>query len=147
VLPWFVRKAATFFFWALQVSGVEAVVAATSPFLGQVEALMLIRPFLSHVSNAELHQIMCSGFATIAGSVLVVYMNLEVNAEALLSSCVMSIPISLVVSKLRYPEEEEPFTAQYLVISEINRNEGVTFMHAFTNGEYCNVHDKWVSMC
>lgn len=135
ILAWFVRKSSSFFWWAMRISGVEAVVASTSPFLGTAEAAMLIRPFLPHITNAELHQIMCSGFATIAGSVLVAYINLGVNGQALVSSCVMSIPISLVVSKLRYPEEEEPFSAQYVVSSEVGRSDGINFMHAFTNGK------------
>ncbi|KAF8859969.1 H+/nucleoside cotransporter [Acephala macrosclerotiorum] len=132
VLPWFVKKSATLFNWALQVSGVEAVVASTSPFLGQGEAVMLIRPFIPYITNAELHQVMCSGFATIAGSVLVTYINLGINGHALISSCVMSIPASLVVSKLRYPEEDE--TSSYVVISDIRKHDGVNFVHAFTNG-------------
>ena len=64
---------------------------------------MLIRPFIAHLTQAEIHQIMCSGFATIAGSVLLAYISLGVNAQALISSCVMSIPASLAISKLRYP--------------------------------------------
>ncbi|KAF8439202.1 Na+ dependent nucleoside transporter C-terminus-domain-containing protein [Terfezia claveryi] len=55
----------------MKVSGAEAVVAAASPFIGQGESAMLIRPFIPHLTQAELHQVMCSGFATIAGSVLI----------------------------------------------------------------------------
>lgn len=74
ILQWFIGKFAVFFFWAMRVSGAEAVVAAASPFIGQGESAMLIRPFVAHLTMAEMHQVMCSGFATIAGSVLVVYM-------------------------------------------------------------------------
>lgn len=94
-LQWFVRKAAVFFFWSMRVSGAEAVVAAASPFIGQGESAMLIKPFVAHLTLAELHQVMTSGFATIAGSVLVAYIGLGVNGTALISSCVMSIPASL----------------------------------------------------
>ena len=52
----------------MRVSGGEAVVAAASPFIGQGESAMLIRPFVAHLTQAELHQVMCSGFATISGS-------------------------------------------------------------------------------
>ena len=51
----------------MRVSGGEAVVAAASPFIGQGESAMLIRPFVAHLTQAELHQVMCSGFATISG--------------------------------------------------------------------------------
>lgn len=53
---------------------------------------------------------MTSGFSTIAGSVLVAYMNLGVPPETLVTSSVMSIPASLAISKIRIPETEEPIT-------------------------------------
>lgn len=53
---------------------------------------------------------MTSGFSTIAGSVLVAYMNLGVPPETLVTSSVMSIPASIAISKLRIPETEEPVT-------------------------------------
>jgi CNT family concentrative nucleoside transporter len=57
----------------MHVSGAEAVVATASPFVGQGESAMLIKPYLLHLTSAELHQVMTSGFATIAGSVLAAY--------------------------------------------------------------------------
>ena len=74
LLQWFIGKFAVFFFWSMRVSGAEAVVASASPFIGQGESAMLIKPFVAHLTKAELHQVMTSGFATIAGSVLVAYM-------------------------------------------------------------------------
>lgn len=81
----------------MRVSGAEAVVAASAPFFGQGESVMLIRPFLVVLTRAELHQVMCSGFATIAGSVLVAYISLGVNGTALISSCLFfpNEPISV----------------------------------------------------
>lgn len=89
VLQWAIGKFAVFFFWSMRVSGAEAVVAAASPFIGQGESAMLIKPFVAHLTMAEIHQVMCSGFATIAGSVLVAYIGMGVNPQALVSSCVM----------------------------------------------------------
>lgn len=54
---------------------------------------------------------MTSGFATISGSVLYGYIAMGVSGQALLTSCIMSIPCSLAISKLRYPETEESLTA------------------------------------
>lgn len=48
----------------------------------------------------------------------------------------MSIPTSLVVSKLRYPEEEETSSSPYVVISDMRKHDGVNFVHAFTNGKH-----------
>ena len=97
---------------------------------------MLIKPFVAHLTQAELHQVMCSGFATIAGSVLVAYISLGVNAQALVSSCVMSIPASLAISKLRYPEEEETLTAGRVVIPEGDGDRPANSLHAFANGAW-----------
>ena len=133
-LQWFIAKSAVFFFWSMRVSGAEAVVAAASPFIGQGESAMLIRHFVAHLNSAELHQVMCSGFATIAGSVLVAYIALGVNPQALVSSCVMSIPASLAISKLRYPETEETLTAGRVVIPDDDEHKAANSLHAFANG-------------
>ena len=117
-VQWFIGKFAVFFFWSMRVSGAEAVVAAASPFIGQGESAILIKPFVAHLTQAELHQVMCSGFATIAGSVLVAYLALGVNGQALVSSCIMSIPASLAISKLRYPETEDTLTSGRVVIPD-----------------------------
>lgn len=135
-VQWFIRKLATFVFWALGVSGAEAVVAAATPFIGQGESAMLVRPFVAHMTNAEIHQILTCGFATISGSVLVGYISLGLPAEVLVSSCIMSIPASLAISKLRYPETEETLTAGRVVIPEDEENKAENFLHAFANGAW-----------
>ncbi|CAP97523.1 hypothetical protein E8E15_008992 [Penicillium rubens] len=136
VLQWFIGKFAVFFFWSMRVSGAEAVVAAASPFIGQGESAMLIRPFIAHLTTAEVHQIMCSGFATIAGSVLIAYISIGVSAQALVSACVMSIPASLAVSKIRWPEEEETLTAGRVVIPDDEEHRAANALHAFTGGTW-----------
>ena len=136
VVQWFIGKFAVFFFWSMRVSGVEAVVAAASPFIGQGESAILIKPFVAHTTKAELHQIMCSGFATISGSVLVAYIALGVNGQALVSSCIMSIPASLAISKLRYPESEETLTSGRVVIPDDDEHRAANSLHAFANGAW-----------
>lgn len=136
VLQWFVGKFAVFFFWSMRVSGAEAVVAAASPFIGQGESAMLIRPFIAHLTMAELHQVMCSGFATIAGSVLIAYISIGVNPQAMVSACVMSIPASLAVSKMRWPEEEETLTAGRVVVPDSEEHRSSNALHAFTGGAW-----------
>ncbi len=135
-LQWFIGKFAAFFFWSMRVSGAEAVVAAASPFIGQGESAVLIRPFIAHLTQAELHQIMCSGFATIAGSVLVAYIAMGVNGQALISSCIMSIPASLAISKLRYPETEDTLTSGRCVVPDDDEDRAANSLHAFANGAW-----------
>jgi len=135
-LQWFIKKFATIFFYGMKVSGAEAVVAAASPFVGQGESAMLIKPYIPHLTDAELHQVMTSGFATIAGSVLAAYIAMGISPLALVSSCVMSIPASLAISKLRYPETEESLTAGKIVIPKDNDERPTNSLHAFANGSW-----------
>ncbi|KAI2629425.1 NupC family nucleoside transporter [Xylaria nigripes] len=139
LVQWFIGKFAVFFFWALRVSGGEAVVASATPFIGQGESAMLIRPFVPYLTKAELHQVMTCGFATIAGSVLVAYIGLGLNAQALVSSCIMSIPASLAVSKMRYPETEESLTAGHIVVPEDEEHRAANPLHAFANGAWLGI--------
>lgn len=136
VLQWAVGKFAVFFFWSMRVTGAEAVVAAATPFIGQGESAMLIRPFVPHLTKAELHQIMACGFATIAGSVLVAYISMGLNPQALVSSCIMSIPASLAMSHLRYPETEETLTAGKVVVPDDDEHKAANSLHAFANGAW-----------
>ncbi|OTA55624.1 H+/nucleoside cotransporter-like protein [Hypoxylon sp. EC38] len=136
LIQWFIGKFAVFFFWTLRVSGAEAVVAAATPFIGQGESAMLVRPFVPHMTLAEIHQIMTCGFATIAGSVLVAYIGLGLNPQALVSSCIMSIPASLAVSKMRWPETEETLTSGRVVIPDDEEHKAANALHAFANGAW-----------
>lgn len=118
----------------MRVSGAESVVATATPFIGQGESAMLIKPFIPHLTRAEIHQVMASGFATISGSGMVGYIALGVNPQALVCSCVMSIPASLAMSKLRYPETEETLTAGKVVIPEEEGEKMNNGLHAFAHG-------------
>jgi CNT family concentrative nucleoside transporter len=57
----------------LNISGVEAIVAVVTPFLGMGEAAILIKGFIPFMTQAEIHQVMTCGFATISGALMVVY--------------------------------------------------------------------------
>ena len=140
VIQWAIRKFAYFFFWTLRVSGAEAITAAASPFIGIGESAILIKDLMPYLTKAELHQIMTSGFSTISGAVLVGYIGLGLNPQALVSSCVMSIPASLAVSKLRYPELENPISSGTVMIPKVEDSEAArekspqNVLQAFSNG-------------
>jgi concentrative nucleoside transporter, CNT family len=138
-LQWAIGKFANVFFYGMKISGAEAVVAAASPFVGQGESAMLIKPFIPHLTSAELHQVMTSGFATIAGSVLAAYISMGISPLALVSSCVMSIPASLAISKLRYPETEESLTAGKIVVPKDQDEKPSNSLHAFSNGSWLGI--------
>ena len=62
---------------------------------------------MQDMTKSEIHAVMTSGFATIAGSVLAAYISFKVSASHLLSASVMSAPAALACAKLMYPGERE----------------------------------------
>ncbi|KAL2919166.1 hypothetical protein HK105_201441 [Polyrhizophydium stewartii] len=132
-MQYIISKMAWFMMLIMDVSGAEAVVAAASPFIGQGENALLVRPFVEYMTNSELHAIMTAGFATISGSVFLFYTTITGNPSAILTACVMSIPASLLLSKMRIPETEEPLTRGTVRIPESKEKEA-NFLHAAGNG-------------
>ena len=92
------------------VSGAEALSNVASTFVGQVEAQIMIKPYLSGMTNSELLASMTGSFACIAGGVLAVYISLGVPAPYLLAASIMAAPGALVISKIVFPETEKSTT-------------------------------------
>ena len=92
------------------VSGSEALSNAASAFVGQVEAQILIKPYVASMTNSELLASMAGSMACIAGGVMAVYISMGVPAEYLLAASVMAAPGALVISKLVFPETQESET-------------------------------------
>lgn len=88
------------------VSGAEAVSNVASTFVGQVEAQIMIKPFLKGMTMSELLASMAGSMATIAGGVMAVYISFGVPAEYLLAASIMAAPGALVISKIVYPETQ-----------------------------------------
>jgi CNT family concentrative nucleoside transporter len=108
--------------WTMGTSGAETLSVTGDIFVGQTEAPLLIRPFLSTMTRSELNTVMVGGFATIAGSVIGIYVkwlkgSVPDIAGHLLASSVMSAPAAILVSKLIVPEVETPVTSGTLKIS------------------------------
>jgi CNT family concentrative nucleoside transporter len=138
-MQYIVIKMAWFMMRLMDTSGSESVVAAASPFVGQGESALLVKPFVEYMTKSELHSTMTSGFATIAGSVLLAYIGFLDDASSLLCSCVMSIPASLLLSKMRYPEREESITKGEVKIPQTEEKEA-NFLHAAGNGSGTGIH-------
>src|SRR3954452_13329006 len=94
----------------MRVSGAEALSNVASAFVGQVEAQVMIRPYLSGMTMSELLASMSGSLACIAGGILIVYVNMGAPAEYLLTASLMAAPGALVISKIVWPETEESQT-------------------------------------
>ncbi|EHS64090.1 uncharacterized protein PGTG_20793 [Puccinia graminis f. sp. tritici CRL 75-36-700-3] len=131
-------KFAWVFYTLMGVSGVEALTAAASPFIGQGGSFVLIRPFAAQMTAAEIHQVMTSGFSAISGAVLTAYVAMGIPAVYLINASTMSIPASLAISKLRFPEDSQPLTAGKVIIPEdehTNRKDSNAIM-VFSDGAW-----------
>lgn len=94
----------------MRVSGAEALSNVASAFVGQVEAQVMIRPYLPTMTKSELLASMSGSLACIAGGILIVYANMGAKAEYLLAASLMAAPGALVISKIVFPETEESQT-------------------------------------
>lgn len=99
----------------MRLSGAESMSAAGNIFLGQTEAPLLVKPFISGMTRSELLCLMTGGMATIAGSVLGAYVSFLGGGDPaqqakfatyLLSASVMNAPAAIVMAKIFLPELE-----------------------------------------
>ncbi|XP_022330339.2 solute carrier family 28 member 3-like isoform X2 [Crassostrea virginica] len=102
-----IQKMALIMQYSLGTSAVESLHAAVNVFVGWAETTTIVRPLFDKMTLSELHTVMTNGFATVAGSTLVVYVLFGAPANHLLSASVMSAPAALGISKLFWPETKE----------------------------------------
>ena len=99
----------------MRVSGAEALSNVASAFVGQIEAQIMIRPYLAGMTNSELLASMSGSLACIAGGILIVYANMGAQAgmdlaPKLITASLMAAPGALVISKIVFPETRESET-------------------------------------
>ncbi|MCB0489952.1 MAG: NupC/NupG family nucleoside CNT transporter [Cyclobacteriaceae bacterium] len=125
----------------MRLSGSESLAAAANIFMGQTEAPLLVRPFISRMTNSELNCLMVGGMATIAGSVLGAYVSFLGGgspeeqakfASYLLSASIMNAPAAIVLAKIFLPESEPEKIDRTL---KVNRDQvGVNFIDSLATG-------------
>ena len=109
--------------WAItkvmNVSGAETTSVSASVFIGQTEAPLTVRPYISRMTESELLTMMVGGMAHIAGGVLAAYVGMlgggdpvaqAFYAKHLLAASIMAAPATMVVAKLLIPETGTPLT-------------------------------------
>ena len=121
---------------SMKTSGAETLSISANIFVGQTEAPILIRPYIKNMTTSELMAIMTGGFATVAGSVLALYVlwleKIPGIAGHMLAASIMSAPASLVIAKLIYPETGKTNTLDELDL-HIEKNT-TNAMDALGNG-------------
>ena len=127
-----IEAIARFMRWTVGTSGAETLSCSANIFVGQTEAPLLIKPFLSDMTRSELLTVMVGGFATIAGGVLAAYIAMGIPAGHLIAASVMAAPAALLVGKIIYPELEHSTTAGDIDLPDIESGSNV--IEAASNG-------------
>ena len=103
----------------MPVSGAETLSVCANAFIGQTEAPLVVKPYVSTMTKSELLTLMVGGMATIAGGVLGAYVLMlggddpiqqAAFAKHLITASIMAAPATLVVAKILVPEVDKPLT-------------------------------------
>jgi CNT family concentrative nucleoside transporter len=121
---------------SMGTSGSETLCISGNIFVGQTEAPLLVRPFISKMTKSELMAVMVGGFATVAGGVMAMYVSMLGDipgiAGHLLAASIMSAPAALVIAKIIYPETETSETFGDLKIAMDKKDDNI--MEALSRG-------------
>lgn len=144
-MAWLVRR-------VLHTSGAESLSVTANIFVGQTEAPLVVRPYLSDMTRSELMAIMTGGMATIAGGVMAAYIQMLGDAfaqahglpldvarlafaEQLLGASLMAAPAALLLAKIMIPETKTPETAGAAEVQVEQRSENVIDAAAIGAGD------------
>lgn len=115
----------------MRLSGAESLAAAANVFVGQTEAPLIVKPYISKMTRSEMLALMVGGMATIAGSVFAIYMGMLGGSDQesrllfgkfLLCASAMNAPAALLFAKILIPETEEVDRVVKVNRQEIGRN-------------------------
>jgi CNT family concentrative nucleoside transporter len=114
VMPLLLRGFSRLFTRTMGISGAESMCATSNIFVG-IESATTVRPFLARMTRSELCTILTAGLATIASSILGLYVLMLNNvfpniAGHLISASLLSAPAAIIASKLLLPETDTPET-------------------------------------
>ncbi|MFK5154032.1 NupC/NupG family nucleoside CNT transporter [Glaesserella parasuis] len=91
----------------LGTSQAESMSAAANIFAGQSEAPLVVKPYISKMTESELFAVMCGGLASIAGSVMAGYAGMGVPLTYLIAASFMAAPAGLLFAKIILPQTEK----------------------------------------
>lgn len=87
--------------------------AAANVFVGQVEAPLFVKPYLSKMSKKELLILMTAGMATVSGSVMIALAGVLENqfvglniVQHFLTASILSIPGAIMYAEIMYPSND-----------------------------------------
>jgi CNT family concentrative nucleoside transporter len=141
IMPLLIRLFAGVFTRLMKVSGAESLCVASNIFVG-VESAFTIRPHLAGMTKSELCTALTAGMATVASSVMALYVfmlrdQMPAIAGHLVSASILSAPAAIVMSKIICPETGAPATLGIAVRLEYERESNL--FEAVINGANAGV--------
>ncbi|MFT7219796.1 MAG: CNT family concentrative nucleoside transporter [Candidatus Azotimanducaceae bacterium] len=118
----------------LRTSRAESMSAATNIFIGQSEAPIAIKPYLSKMTSSEMFAVMVGGMATVSGSVLGGYAAAGVEMRYLIAASFMAAPAALMMAKLIKPESETVTSDDSDIHEEIVQHRAINVIDAAAQG-------------
>ncbi len=109
VLRWVTKGFALVFRRLMGIGGATSLAVSANVFMGMTEAPVLVKPYLKGMTRSELFILMVSGFATIAGSVLIIYVTflepvMDQPLAQLLTASFMAAPAAVAIALVMVPE-------------------------------------------
>lgn len=109
ILRWITQGFAFVFRRTMGLGGATSLAVSANVFMGMTEAPLLIKPYLKGMTRSEILIVMTAGFATIAGSVMVLYVQMLTPVMAnplaqLLSASIMAAPAAVALALVVVPE-------------------------------------------
>lgn len=98
--------------WLTDTRPVESLNVIANIFVGQTEAPLSLKPYLSGIGKPELFTIMVSGLASVSGTVLGGYIALGIEPKYLLAASFMSAPAGLLMAKMIMPDNRAETAAE-----------------------------------
>ena len=114
IMPVLIRAFAGLFTRLMRISGAESLCTASNIFVG-IESAFTIRPHIAEMTRSELCTALTAGMATVASSVMALYVfmlkdQFPAIAGHLVSASILSAPAAIVMSKVLFPETNTPKT-------------------------------------
>ncbi len=111
ILRWVTRAFAFIFRKTMGLGGATSLAVSANVFMGMTEAPVLVKPYVKGMTRSELFILMTAGFATIAGSVLIIYTTFLEGQLAnplaqLLTASIMAAPAAVALALTIVPETE-----------------------------------------
>ena len=113
ILPLIIRAISKVFEKLFNIGGPIGLGATANIIMGQVEAPLLVRPYLSKMTEKELLILMTAGMSTVSGSIMIALVSMlapqfpGINLiQHLVSASILSIPAAIMYANIMIPSSE-----------------------------------------